>query len=139
MGFGEPCSNTIKTEGADLGGLDGLGVGQAHALPQVGQQVPGDSGPGGTGSDAVGDVAAAEGDELSGGDIVDDEGRALLRGLKHHRHTSVGGELEVEGDDKVLGVAQGEGDTFRVLCSDGREKQHGGFNGFTVLHSAGTH
>lgn len=99
-----------------LGGLDGLGVGQAHALAEVRQQVPGQRGPGGAGPDAVGDVSVLEGDEQRVGDVVDDEGRALLGGLQHHGHAAVGGEAEVQAEDEVLSVAERQGHALGGVC-----------------------
>ena len=100
------AENQSPQVGRYLGGLDDLGVGQPYSLPEVCDQVPGRRGPGGARPDIVGDVAVLEGNELRVGDVVDDEGGALLGGLQHHGEASVGGELEVQAEDEVLGVAQ---------------------------------
>lgn len=101
----------------NLCGLHSLGVGQSDALPEVGEQVPGQSAPGGSWPDAVGDLMVFEGDELHVGHIVDSERRALLCGFEDHRHAAVGDELDVQAEDEVFGVTQLQGHTFWGLCS----------------------
>lgn len=102
----------------NLCGFDRLGVGQPHALPEVCEQVTGQSAPRGSWSDAVGDFTVFEGDELSAGHVVDDEGRPLLCGFQDDRHTAVGDELDVQAKNEVLGVTQLEGYTFWGLCGE---------------------
>ncbi|KAG7221765.1 hypothetical protein INR49_029148 [Caranx melampygus] len=89
-----------------------LGVGQTDALPEVGDQVPCQSGPAGPRPDSICDFMIFEGDELRAGHVVDGEGRALLSCLKDHGYAAVGGELDVQAEDEVFGVPQLEGHTF---------------------------
>lgn len=103
----------------DLCGLHGLGVGQANALPEVGEQVSGQSAPGGAWTNAIGDFPIFEGNELRAGHIVYGEGGALLRGLQDHRHAAVGGELDVQAENEVFWVTQLEGHTLWGLCGGG--------------------
>lgn len=86
----------------DLGGLHGLGVGQANALPEVSEQVSGQSAPAGPWTNAVGDVPIFEGYKLRAGHVVYDEGGALLCGVQDHRHAAVGGELDVQTENEVF-------------------------------------
>lgn len=103
----------------NLCGLHSLCVGQPNALPEVSEQIPGQSAPGGSWTDTVGDFTVFEGDELRAGHIVDSEGGALLCGFQDHRHTAVGDELDVQAEDEVFGVTQLEGHTFWGLCGGG--------------------
>lgn len=98
-------AGTFQTKGwtgTDLGGLHSLGVGQADALPEVSEQVSGQSAPAAPGTNAVGDVPVFEGYELRVGHIVYHEGGALLRGVQEHRHAAVGGELDVQTENEVF-------------------------------------
>lgn len=100
----------------NLCGLHCLCVGKADALPEVGEQVSGQSAPGGPWTDTVRDLAVFEGDELRAGHVVDGEGWALLCGFQDHRHTAVGDKLDVQAEDEVFGVTQLEGRAFGGLC-----------------------
>lgn len=104
----------------DLCGLNSLCVGQPDALPEVGEQIPGQSAPSGSRSNPVGDVTLSEGDELCAGHVVDCEGRALLCGFKDYRHAAVGDKLEVQAEDEVFGVAHLEGHAFGGVCGNGK-------------------
>lgn len=105
----------------NLCGLHGLCVWQPDAFPEVSEQISGQSAPGGSWTDAVGDFPVFEGNELRAGHIVDREGGALLCGLQDHRHTAVGGELNVQAEDEVFGVTQLEGQAFWGLWWWGEE------------------
>lgn len=104
----------------DLCGLNSLCVGQPDTLPEVGEQIPGQSAPSGSRSNPVGDVTLSEGDELCAGHVVDCEGRALLCGFKDYRHAAVGDKLEVQAEDEVFGVAHLEGHAFGGVCGNGK-------------------
>lgn len=96
----------------NLCGLHSLGVGQSDALPEVGEQVTGQSAPGGSWSDAVGDFTIFEGDELRAGYVVDGEGWPFLCGFEDHRYTAIGDKLYVQAEDEVFGVTQMQGHAF---------------------------
>lgn len=110
-----------QTSDWNLCGLHSFGVGQSNALPEVGEQVSGQSGPGGSWSYAVGDFAVFEGDELHVCHIVDDEGRTLLCGFKENRQAAVGDKFDVQAENEVFGVTQRQGHAFRGLYSGGRK------------------
>lgn len=68
----------------NLCGLHSLGVGQPDALPEVGEQISGQSAPDDSWPNSVGDFMIFEGDELRACHVANSERRALLCGFKDH-------------------------------------------------------
>lgn len=107
-----PSHNPTAHHHTDLSGPHRLGVGQTHAFLQIHEQVAGQSAPGQSWPDAIGNVVIFGGDEHGVGDVVDHIGWTLLGGFQDDGHAAFRGELDVKADDEVLGVVQLQGHAF---------------------------